>query len=90
MTWATMSNMFVGILGFSVANLYFWVIHSWKGTQVKSTYGFDRVLYRMGPMVAVINSLCRLYLVAKSFASLRNLPLGAYATTPWLQAITHL
>ena len=32
----------------------------------------------------------RAYLVIESFISLRDLPLGAFAATPWLQAVPHI
>ena len=34
--------------------------------------------------------LARLYIVVEAFISLRHVPIGAYATIPWVQAIPHV
>ena len=34
--------------------------------------------------------LSRLYIVVEAFISLRHVPIGAYAATPWVQAIPHV
>ena len=38
----------------------------------------------------ILFTFSRVYLVIESFISLRDLPLGAFAATPWLQAIPHI
>ena len=38
----------------------------------------------------VLYALSRIYLVAESFASLRHVPVGAYAAVPWIEDIPHI
>ena len=41
-------------------------------------------------LMVLMVGFSRLYLVVESFISLRAIPLGALATTPWVQSIPHL
>ena len=48
------------------------------------------VLFIIGEILFWCFSAARYYVVVESFASMRNLPLGAYRTVSWVSFIPHL
>ncbi len=52
---------------------------------------FPAVWDRMVGVLAMLCSIvCRLYIVAEAFASLRAVPIGVYSTPTWIQMIPHV
>ena len=68
-------------------------LHQWVPLEDKTKWGWYiiyLVLFLIGEILFWGFTAARYYVIVESFASLRNLPLGAYRTISWVAFIPHL
>lgn len=76
------------VSGILIASIFLaWAAFTAISRRLKFPGVWDRVV---GVLVMLCSIVCRLYIVAEAFASLRAVPIGVYSTPAWIQMIPHV